>query len=237
MSRPAFQELQLRFAAHLRDPENVAAPDGIEDRRLAIYRRLIFNNVRNFMLRGFPVLRRTLGEETLTRLVREWLIEHRARTPLFPRMSSEFVVWLAGAPAAIADLPPWVPELAHYEWVETELTLADLTPPAGLPSGTLTMSPLAQALVYSWPVHRIRPEFLPDNPETTFLLVHRDAAHKVRFHEITAMTFTLLHTLATTGPQLSDQLLARLDIDATHVAAARTLVDDLITKEIVLCTP
>lgn len=237
MTRPTFQDLQLRFAAHLRDPDNVAAPDGIEDRRLAIYRRLVFNNVRNFMLRGFPVLRRTIGEEVLTRLVRQWLREHRARTPLFPRLSSEFVAWVAGTPEAIADLPPWVPELAHYEWVETELTLTDQAPSAGGPRGTLTMSPLARALAYGWPVHRIRPGFLPDAPEATFLLVHRDASDKVRFHEITAMTFSLLHTLATTGPQPAQELLARLNVDPAHAAAAQGLVDDLITKEVLLCTP
>ena len=139
MSRPAFQELQLQFSAHLRDPENVPPPGDIEDRRLAIYRRLIFNNVRNFMFRGFPVLRRTLGEDTLSRLVRDWLREHRARSPLFPSLSSEFVAWFATAPDAIAELPPWLPALAHYEWIETELTLADPAPVIARQPGVLSL--------------------------------------------------------------------------------------------------
>lgn len=237
MTRPAFQELQLHFAAHLRDPEHVAAPDGIEERRLAIYRRLVFNNVRNFMLRGFPVLRRTLGEETLTQLVRAWLREHRAQTPLFPRMSSEFVAWLATAPDAIAELPPWVTELAHYEWIETELKLADHAPPVDLKQGVLAMSPLARALAYHWPVHKIRPGFRPQDPNATFLLVHRDSSDKVRFHEITATTYTLLHALASNGPQSAHELLARLEVDSAHAAAAEALMDDLIAKEVLLCTP
>ena len=33
-----FQAKQFAFAAHIRDPQHVAAPDGIEDRRMAIYR-------------------------------------------------------------------------------------------------------------------------------------------------------------------------------------------------------
>ena len=32
----ALAQLQTGFAAHIRDPENVAAPEGIEDRRMAI---------------------------------------------------------------------------------------------------------------------------------------------------------------------------------------------------------
>jgi hypothetical protein len=41
---PEFQRKQYEFAAHIRDPEKNAAPPGIEDRRLAIYRDLFFNN-------------------------------------------------------------------------------------------------------------------------------------------------------------------------------------------------
>jgi len=46
---PEFQKKQYAFAAHIRDPENVPAPEGIEDRRMAIYRELFFNNIRNLL--------------------------------------------------------------------------------------------------------------------------------------------------------------------------------------------
>ena len=36
--KPSFKDLQYRFTAHIRDPQNNPAPEGIEDRRLAIYR-------------------------------------------------------------------------------------------------------------------------------------------------------------------------------------------------------
>ena len=49
------RDLQLAFAAHIRDPQNRPAPAGIEDRRMAIYRELFFNNVRDLLGRGFPV--------------------------------------------------------------------------------------------------------------------------------------------------------------------------------------
>ena len=35
-----FQDMQYAFAAHLRDPAHAPAPEGIEDRRLAVYRSL-----------------------------------------------------------------------------------------------------------------------------------------------------------------------------------------------------
>ena len=43
--RPKFQEQQYAFAAHIRDPQNVPAPEGIEDRRMAIYRELFFQHL------------------------------------------------------------------------------------------------------------------------------------------------------------------------------------------------
>ncbi len=36
----ALARLQEEFAAHIRDPQNMAAPEGIEDRRMGIYRDL-----------------------------------------------------------------------------------------------------------------------------------------------------------------------------------------------------
>ena len=45
-SRPErLNRLQMEFAAHIRDPENHAAPGGIEDRRLKIYSKLFFSNM------------------------------------------------------------------------------------------------------------------------------------------------------------------------------------------------
>ncbi len=38
------EDLQRRFAAHLRDPATAPAPEGIEDRRLQVYRELFFDN-------------------------------------------------------------------------------------------------------------------------------------------------------------------------------------------------
>ena len=49
----ALARLQTSFAAHIRDPKSTAAPDGIEDRRMAIYRDLFFNNIKSFLSSNF----------------------------------------------------------------------------------------------------------------------------------------------------------------------------------------
>ena len=49
--------MQMAFAGHLRDPDKVPAPSGVEARRMEIYRGSFFRNVRNFIAASFPVLR------------------------------------------------------------------------------------------------------------------------------------------------------------------------------------
>ncbi len=58
--------------------------------------------------------------------------------------------------------PPYLAELAHYEWVELALTLRDAEslPTQSLPAvnlfqRSLQLSPLAWPLSYHYPVHRI----------------------------------------------------------------------------------
>ena len=36
---------QMAFGAHLRDPDNVATPAGFDERRVEIYRELVFGNI------------------------------------------------------------------------------------------------------------------------------------------------------------------------------------------------
>lgn len=211
---------QFAFAAHLRDPKGKAAPPGIEPRRLAVYRDLLFKNVLGFMQNGFPVIRKTLGDDAFTALVRAWFAAHRAKTPIFPRMPGELVAWLATAPPATASAPPWLAQLADYEWVELELQLdpaevdvAGVDADGDLRDGVPVLSPLARVLAYDWPVHRIGPGHAPEAPVSTTLLVYRDREDRVRFVETNEMTHALLALLrdndSATGEALLGSLAAR----------------------------
>jgi hypothetical protein len=66
--QPDFIRRQLAFAAHLRDPSKIAGPEDVGDRRMAIYRDLVFKNVSSILSGSFPVVHRIL---------RAWLMEDR----------------------------------------------------------------------------------------------------------------------------------------------------------------
>lgn len=212
----ALRAQQFQLAAHLRDPSLNPAPPAIEERRLAVYRELFFNNIRDLLSGNFPVIRRLFGEDRWTALVRDFYRDYRCQTPLFPEIAREFIRYLDGIDTP-ADAP-WLRELAHYEWVELALDISEGDASAiahdvqgDLLEGVPQPSPLAWALAYAWPVHRLsegyRPRDLPIEP--TFLLVQRDGDGRVRFNQITALVFRLLQRLDE-APTLSgrEQLLA-----------------------------
>jgi hypothetical protein len=94
--------------------------------------------------------------------------------------------------------PPFMAELAHYEWVELALdvsqdVLLDLAVPEQVLDAVVYLSPLALSLSYRFPVHRIGPGFRPEEAEDpVYLVVYRNEADKVRFMEVNATTSRLL---------------------------------------------
>lgn len=225
---------QLQFAAHLRDPTAAPPPD-IEDRRLAIYRDLFYNTVEGLLASNFPVLRRLRGDPPWHALVRDFYRDHRSHTPLFPELGREFLRYLqARAEQARADDPPFLLELAHYEWVELALALendgpapADLDPDGDLLDGSPWMSPLAWPLAYRFPVQQIRTDFQPMTaPEQpTFLLVLRDRKDDIQFKAIDALAFQLLQAIAGNEEGLSGRELLQALADAAGIAASTEFVD------------
>lgn len=214
---------QDALAAHIRDPER-APPPGIEERRLKIYRELFFNNVDSLLAGNFPVIRRICGDAGWRTLIRGFLRDHDCQTPLFTELGREFLRYLDARAEDEArreagrDDPPWLRELAHYEWVELALQISEAgnddiahDPDGDLLAGRPLVSPLAWPLAYAWPVHRIGPDYRPDTPPEapTLLMLRREADGTVSFHALTPLSFRLLQRLDE-FPQLSgrEQLLA-----------------------------
>ncbi len=216
--RPDFQKKQLEFAAHIRDPEHVAAPEGIEDRRMAIYRQLFFNNLRSLLATTFPVLSRLMGDERWRALIRQFMQVHRASTPYFLQLPEEMLRFLEHGYAPQAGDFPFMLELAHYEYVELALnTSADEDDLAGIdPDGDLleevpVRSVLAWSFAYHYPVHRISPDFLPTAPseQPVYLAVYRGSDDKVGFLELNPLTAGLLDAIGNNPDGLPGRALIR----------------------------
>ncbi len=216
--RPGFQQKQYAFAAHIRDPEHVAAPEGIEDRRMAIYRDLFFNNLRNLLSNMFPVLKILHSKEKWASIIRQFMQKHRAATPYFLRLPQEFIEFLQDEYQAEDDDFPFLLELAHYEYAELSLSISedvnDLTgvdPDGDLLANIPVKSELTCVYAYQYPVHRISSDYQPQAPgeQPTYLAVYRRSNDKVGFLELNPMTAGLLEAVAANDDGLNGEALLR----------------------------
>jgi hypothetical protein len=243
---------QYGFAAHLRDPAAAPAPPGIEDRRLQVYRELFYANVEGLLAGNFPVIRALLDDARWHALVRDFYRDHRCHTPLFPELGREFIRYLEQRLEARRDDPPFLLELAHYEWVELALSLDEHEIEAieahrdgDLLAGIPVPSPLAWPLAYTWPVQQLRADFQPETPpaQPTFLLVVRDRSDRVQFKSIDALGFHLVQALhdnseGLSGRQVLEALARRTgstDV-AAFVAAGARLLEQLRARDAILGT-
>jgi hypothetical protein len=212
-----FQDKQYAFAAHIRDPANTVAPPGIEDRRMAIYRGLFFNNLYSLLGTFFPVLRKISSDEQWRHLIREFMKIHRAKTPYFLELPEEFLAFLQNEYQALDDDYPFLTELAHYEYAELALRvspnendLSDIDPNGDLLTGVPVKSVLTWAFAYQFPVHRISKDYLPTGAteQPSYLAIYRGSDDKVRFLELNPVTAALLDAVENNQAGLSgeDQL-------------------------------
>ncbi len=247
----ALARLQASFAAHIRDPQSQPAPEGIEDRRMGIYRDLFFNNIMSFMSSNFPVLKSLFSDEAWVELCRDFYSEYRCQTPLFPELPREFLKYLQDQRQPRRDDPPFMLELAHYEWVELALMLdesdpndLDADPDGDLLNGIPLMSPLAWPLSYTFPVHQIRPDFQPSEApeEPTHLLVWRKNDFTIKFMELNNIALLLLQKMKAEPQSTGLVLLKAIANDIQHkkpevvIEGGAALLSDLKNKEVILGT-
>ncbi len=228
-----FRARQYAFAAHIRDPEHVPAPDAIEDRRMAIYRELFFNNLYKLLGSTFPVLKKLYGEKGWRRLTREFMIRHRAETPYFLEIPQEFLRFLENEYEPVEGDPAFLAELAPYEWAELALSVSNAENPADVDAegdlldGVPLKSELAWLLVYRFPVHRIDESFRPSEPgeQPTFLVVYRKADDELGFMELNPVTARLLEMIADNDAKRSGRELLRALADEIGYPDEDALLD------------
>lgn len=240
MTTPAFQQYQLAFTAHIRDPKAHGKPRGVVDQRMAVYRHAIFNNFFNIVSACFPVCQQVLGARAWKKLVRRYVAGHAAQTPIFRQVPETFITFLN----TLEDVPAYIKALAHYEWVElavSHLPAADsqLSAEPNMLDECPQFAP-HQLLAYDYPVHQISRLHLPKQVAPTYLLVYRDSTFDVRFIALNPVTFqllTILETQVCTGRQAITALADTLGQDPQRlIAFGEEILLDLFHQQALIGT-
>ncbi|WBA80814.1 putative DNA-binding domain-containing protein [Endozoicomonas sp. GU-1] len=201
-----FQIVQQQFTEAIRHQTDNPF-EQIKPERFAVYSRLIRNNISNFVSQGFPVLKKLLPEEAFNHLVDRFIADHPASSPYFIDISGEFLAWLNTNPVTDKShtLPPFLRELAHYEWLETLLLGNEQDEPPATAiavfsdcEDALIWSVNAVAAAYQYPVHKISRDFQPQTaPEQPTLLIVYRQENETRFLTVDALAWQLFQTAST----------------------------------------
>jgi uncharacterized protein len=211
-----FQRYQLEFTAHIRSPSTAKKPAKVPNARMAVYREIVFNNLFGSVSACFPVCASVLGKRAWLKLTKQFFAAHQATTPLFREIPQEFLKFLSLA----TDLPTYLQQLAHYEWVElfvsTQVTETPKTSKKiDLLNEIAMLAPAHMLLEYDFPVHKISKKFKPESKEKTYLFVFRNNNFQVKFIELNPMTYLLLSFLKE-NKLTGKQALTRLAKDIQH---------------------
>jgi hypothetical protein len=222
-----FKQVQHAFANHIKSPAQAACPDDVDDRHMAIYRDLFFNNIMGFLSGGFPVLAEIIGEERWQGIGRKFFSSHYNKTPYFLEISREFLSFLEHEYTPAAEDPIYLLELAHYEWLElyVDVEPENITVPFDSDGDVLAkvpvLSPVVEGFLYQFPVHQISAENSSPEPKSSALIVYRGRADEVGFAETNPFTLQLLPLLkegGRTGVEIVNLLLQQKGLQGQKIA-------------------
>ena len=218
---------------------------------MQIYQDLVFRNLDSLLTSNFPVVQSIITSHHWEALIRGFIRDYRATTPHFPLLPQEFLGYLQGlyqSNDSIFDRYPFIWELAHYEWVELDVQIAETPEPTRVTTtaqadDVLELNATAHVLAYEWPVHQIGPEFIPtERPEThTFLTVFQNAEADCEFMSLTPLAALLLENIEHHAAcSLADHaaILAQQHDTLSHQSLfddTVNLVDRMRTKGLVFC--
>ncbi len=244
-----FKEVQYAFTRHMRDPEHNPAPEGIEDRRIGVYRDLVYNNIQSFIGKSFPVLRKITPDARWHEMLRDYVCHHQSHTPLFPRMPQEFLQYLENERKDHPEDPAFMLELAFYEWAELsvaldvkEIEMDGVAVEGDLLTGIPVLNPIILPQTYQYPVHKISPAFMPETPPEapTYLLVYRRKDDEVGFLELNPVSARLLECIQTNAGKSGLQILQDIAEELQHpdpqvvVDGGHQIMRDMHSKDILL---
>lgn len=205
---------QRQFLRFMRDPSS-ELPTGSNPRAMAIYAELVYRNIAGFISQFFPVCKQVCTDAAWEALIRDFIAHHPSQTPYFLAIAEEFLQFLLTKPASLNGLPEYLTELAHYEWVELALDVADIPQPqvaqnrdAGW-DGRWRLSPLAWVLAYQYPVHLIGANNTNPEPTPSAYVVYRNRELDVKFIALTLASAQWLQAINpdTTPRQALEHLL------------------------------
>lgn len=239
-----FQQYQAHFTAHIRNHADNKKPARVNDKRMAVYREIVFNNFYSSVSACFPVLLSILGKRRFKQLVKACFFQQNFTSPFFRELPKALVDFLQNLNLTQQNLPAFTAQLAHYEWAElfvSTLKTEDFSEsiqiqfPHDVIENAIKLNPAHMLVNYDFPVHVLSKKHQPTAPTPTFLLLIRNADFELKFIHLNPLTFELLQIIEAkncTGRQALLQIAATMQHPQpeTIVEFGRQILEDLFAQ-------
>lgn len=179
--------------------------------RFEVYRRHVAFGLLSEVALDFPVIRSLVSDDEWNEFLNDFTAKRLRRSPIAHDVSEEFAVYLQKKyHGPLLKKYPYLPELAHYEFLELKLLFDRNRPlpkdvekrfPQDLQNWAPVLNPNRALRTYRWPVHYVSADYCSPRqvrPGRYSLLVYRDPESlAVRFVEPNALTADLIRSMAT----------------------------------------
>ena len=247
-----FQQFQLAVTEYLREMQNKDTTREQKPRQQEIYRDLVYKNINQCIADVFPITKNIIPEDDWETMIREFINVHSLQTPYFLEICQEFLAYFINTRTTQPTDHPFIVELAHFEWIQLAIEIADIeiadinfpdttNNSAPTDNSLWKTSPLALGLSYSYPVHIIDEFYLPTEPsaQATYLVVYRSRNDDVKIMEIDNLSLAIIQLLQTheniNYSQILQSLLEEVDNNQKEILQPRVLsiLNMLAEKEVV----
>ena len=244
----AFQRTQLAFTEYLRGITNGNTTEERKPRQQEIYRDLVYKNINQCVSDVFPITKSIISESDWEATIREFIRVHPSQTPYFLEICQEFLAYFVNTRKLQHTDHPFIIELMHFEWIQLAVDIVDINFPEIVFNTTPNKrspwkaSPLVAGLTYSYPVHLIDEEYLPEKPtaQPTHLLVYRNRNDQLKTSETDYLGLRIIQLLQSheniTYLQILQFLSDELDsnLDSTYKSKIWSTLVMFATNDLVL---
>lgn len=200
---------QEELGRHCRTGEPAAIP-GLNHRRAAVYRDLVFGTVESALRRAYPIAASVLGDARWGSLVERFFAEHPLPSPQLWQMPRELITFVSTAPHVVPSDAPFLPDLLRFEWIEIEVAMMpDLATPDHTGAGDVLfdrvlLNPHHLRLTLEYPVYAISSDILDRRGRYELMSFRVPEVWTVRFIGLNPRDAAILDLLTERARPLSD---------------------------------
>ncbi|MCS4533219.1 HvfC family RiPP maturation protein [Neisseria montereyensis] len=183
-------DFQAMLADHVRDPSK-PSPEGIEPERLAVYTRLVRNNLRSFLDLCFSDSSELADRELWQHLQNRFLIEARPESPFFNDIPAQFLNY-ARSRESEEKLPDGILAMMDFETalLHAEIAIQPISDGLWDSNTTLSWQPAAKLTHYDY--NFVDSNLTAIEPTPSTILTWRNRDNEVYYRAVSGTDVFLL---------------------------------------------